>query len=230
MPYFPVDDDFSDHPKAIAAGNAAIGLWTRAGSWSKKHAQGGFVPDEKVRALGTRAQADRLVQVGLWDRVPGGYRFHDWEHVGDNADAPTEQQRADRKREQARDRMRRMRELRAAEAAARDAVTPPVTLYPYPYPYPQNNYLGQIQSGSDAAGVTDDAHTVSEPVDNLRVAVVLAQETGRDATPQQAHLVALTIMGRRGTPPAKPTAYVVGAIRRDPFPWQQYLDTGRLPS
>lgn len=29
MPWFRVDDDFALHPKAIAAGNAALGLWVR---------------------------------------------------------------------------------------------------------------------------------------------------------------------------------------------------------
>ena len=33
MPWFNVDDGFAFHRKAVRAGNAAIGLWTRAGSW-----------------------------------------------------------------------------------------------------------------------------------------------------------------------------------------------------
>lgn len=76
MPYFPVDDQMPFHPKIIAAGNAAVGVWTRAGAWSKGHATGGFVPTEIASILGTR-EANRLVEAGLWVEVDGGFRFED---------------------------------------------------------------------------------------------------------------------------------------------------------
>lgn len=78
MPWFPVDDGFAFHHKAVKAGNAAIGLWTRAGSWCSQQLTDGYVPDEIVPVLGTTAQARRLVRVGLWDEVDGGYQFHGW--------------------------------------------------------------------------------------------------------------------------------------------------------
>jgi hypothetical protein len=37
MPFFPVDDGLWGHPKADAAGDAALGLWTRAGSYCAKY-------------------------------------------------------------------------------------------------------------------------------------------------------------------------------------------------
>ena len=40
----------------------------------------GFVPDLIAGQLGTPAQAGRLVDVGLWDRLPTGYAFHEWDH------------------------------------------------------------------------------------------------------------------------------------------------------
>jgi hypothetical protein len=85
MPWFPVDDGFAFHHKAVRAGNAAIGLWTRAGSWCAQQLTDGYVPDDMVAVLGTPAQAERLVKAGLWHRdVRGGYQFHDWAAPGRN--------------------------------------------------------------------------------------------------------------------------------------------------
>ncbi|MFI9405299.1 hypothetical protein [Nocardia sp. NPDC052316] len=78
MPWFQVDDQLGFHPKAVAAGNAAMGLWVRAGSWSMQQLTEGFVPAAIVRGLGSAAQAKKLVESGLWMPVDGGYRFHDW--------------------------------------------------------------------------------------------------------------------------------------------------------
>lgn len=79
MPWFQVDDQLPVHKKVIAAGNAAMGLWVRAGSWSQQNLTGGFIPTQIVKALGTIGQAKSLVNAGLWDAVKGGYRFHDWD-------------------------------------------------------------------------------------------------------------------------------------------------------
>lgn len=78
MPWFRVDDNLAFHHKVVAAGNPAIGLWARAGSLCAQQLTDGFVPDHMVTALGTVAQANRLVAAGLWRRVEGGYRFHEW--------------------------------------------------------------------------------------------------------------------------------------------------------
>ena len=78
MPWFRVDDNLAFHHKVVAAGNAAMGLWVRAGSMCSAQLTDGFVPDHMVAALGGKAQAQRLVAVGLWCREDGGYRFHEW--------------------------------------------------------------------------------------------------------------------------------------------------------
>lgn len=79
MTWFKVDDKFAMHPKAMSAGNAALGLWVRAGSWSAAHLTDGLIPANLLAALGgSRATAERLVKVHLWDAEPGGYRFRDW--------------------------------------------------------------------------------------------------------------------------------------------------------
>lgn len=84
MPYFGVDDGFAFHRKVLKAGNAACGLWVRAGSWCNQQLTDGYVPEEMVGVLGTPSQAARLVKAGLWQEVDGGYQFHEWSEEGRN--------------------------------------------------------------------------------------------------------------------------------------------------
>lgn len=80
MPWFKVDDQLATHPKTVLAGNAAMGLWVRAGSWSAAHLTDGYVPASVVPMLGaTTRQAAQLVKAGFWHAEDDGYRFHDWD-------------------------------------------------------------------------------------------------------------------------------------------------------
>lgn len=79
---FQVDPDFYDHPKTLDASDAAVALWTRAGSYSTAKLLDGFVPDGAL-ALLSKTPADasaELVRRGLWKRVRGGFQFHEWDH------------------------------------------------------------------------------------------------------------------------------------------------------
>lgn len=89
MPYFGVDDDFPMHPKAIAAGNAAVGAWVRMGAHSIAHGMNGFISEKEARIFATPGQIKRLLQcvvteggVGLLEHAEQngvkGYIFHDW--------------------------------------------------------------------------------------------------------------------------------------------------------
>lgn len=78
MPWFKIDDNLAFHHKVVAAGNAAMGLWARAGSWCAQNLTDGFVPDHMLARLGTPSQVEKLVRVGLWNRVEGGIEFHQW--------------------------------------------------------------------------------------------------------------------------------------------------------
>lgn len=79
MAWGKIDDNFAFHPKVIEVGNDAIGLWTRALSYSCQQLTDGFIPHGIVTALGDSGDAaDRLVQVGLWLDADGGYQFHQW--------------------------------------------------------------------------------------------------------------------------------------------------------
>lgn len=82
MPWFKVDDNLAFHAKVIAAGNAAMGLWVRAGSWSAQQLTDGHIPAHMIASLGKPAEAKRLVDVRLWHEVEGGYEFHQWTDEG----------------------------------------------------------------------------------------------------------------------------------------------------
>ena len=79
MPWFAVDDQFAFHAKAVAAGNEALGMWVRAGSWCQQQGGTGVIPEEIVVALGGVELAEKLVRAGLWARTPSGFKFHEWD-------------------------------------------------------------------------------------------------------------------------------------------------------
>lgn len=101
MSWFKVDDMLAFNAKVVTAGNEAMGLWVRAGSWCAAQLKGGFVPDVMANAmrspLANRCDIDALVSAGLWHEVEGGYEFHDWDHYQPNAEQEREkrQKRSD---------------------------------------------------------------------------------------------------------------------------------------
>lgn len=114
MTWFKVDDSFAFHPKAMAAGNAALGLWVRAGSWAAQQLTDGRIPSGLLQTLGGKPRdARRLVDVGLWLEVDGGWLFHDWDEFQPS------RQVVQGKRADARERMKRVRaERRSREQPA----------------------------------------------------------------------------------------------------------------
>lgn len=79
MAWFKVDDALAFHVKVITAGNAAMGLWVRAGSWCAQQLTDGHVPANIVRTFGASSEdVQALCAVGLWHEVEDGYQFHDW--------------------------------------------------------------------------------------------------------------------------------------------------------
>jgi len=101
MPHFRVEDSLDSHPKAQRAGDEALGMWLRAGSWSMRYLTDGFIPDWWVRQQprGT-AKAKRLVEAGFWhpSEKDGekGWQFH--EFVGPGRQDSAERIRADREK------------------------------------------------------------------------------------------------------------------------------------
>lgn len=116
MPWFNVDDGFTFHVKCVKAGNAAVGLWTRAGAWSARHLTDGFIPKEIVATIGTPAQAARLVSSGLWAEADGGYLFHEWSEENRN---PTREKVLEKRRNEA-ERKAKQRERKSASSQVAD--------------------------------------------------------------------------------------------------------------
>lgn len=124
MPWFRIDDKAHSHPKLIKAGNAALGLWLRCGSYAAQHLTDGIVPGVVAELYGTKPQAAKLVKAGLWhehghccpdgcpDPKPGDYAFHDFLEDGRN----TSRARHEAERKNARDRQAKHREAQAAGA------------------------------------------------------------------------------------------------------------------
>lgn len=82
MVWFRVDDVLPFHARVIEAGNAAMGLWVRAGALSAGQLTDGFITAATARTLGSPREIKRLVEVGLWHDVEGGYQFHAWAEDG----------------------------------------------------------------------------------------------------------------------------------------------------
>ena len=51
MSWFKVDDQLAFNAKIVAAGNEAMGLWVRAGSWSAAQLTNGFIPEHMAIAM-----------------------------------------------------------------------------------------------------------------------------------------------------------------------------------
>lgn len=131
MPWFKVDDNLAMHAKAVEAGNAALGLWVRAGSWASQQLTDGFVPSWVVRTMGTPAQAKSLVRARLWREVDGGYSFWQWEDRQPTREAVEADRAAARERQRARRspnvRPNTRRDSHRDSGRSSDEVTPGVT-------------------------------------------------------------------------------------------------------
>ncbi|MFF7365653.1 hypothetical protein [Streptomyces sp. NPDC008125] len=93
MPFFVVDDGAHSHPKILRAGNAAVGLWSRIGSYVAQHLTDGHVPGEVAAMYGSAPQIRKLLAAGLWHDTahtcprcpavrPGDFYMHDYRESG----------------------------------------------------------------------------------------------------------------------------------------------------
>lgn len=124
MPWFVVDDNAHSHPKMIAAGNAALGLWLRCGAYAAQHLTDGIVPGVIAKMYGSKPQITRLVASGLWHEhghtcphpkcaqpAPGDYYIHDY-----LAPYNPSRDEVERKRERAAEKKRKQRSGQGSEA------------------------------------------------------------------------------------------------------------------
>lgn len=122
MTWVKMDDAFADHPKVMALGRdrmAGLGVWTAAACYCARFLTDGFVPTAVAQGFGHGRIVGKLVEVGLLDKVSGGYQLHDWLEYN----PPRTKVLADRKA--AKDRMHKGRssdEVQANGARTEDAV------------------------------------------------------------------------------------------------------------
>jgi hypothetical protein len=257
MPYFPVDDQAPFHPKFIAAGNAAIGLWTRAGAWCKGAASGGWLSHDAARTIGSPAEIKKLLKVGLWEHESRdgepGYVFHDWTHATGNGTAEEETERRDRERERNRIRQaeKRARDKAAREAAERErnGVTPPgsnassigpVTGTPSPSPTsgPDMTREPEVRPVATARLWTDEqipefvvAKAKRAGIGNLgRLGAMLATtvETIGPLSPNAAVILVESIIQRAKDEVRDTDAYVIRTLRRTPDEIRDLYDSQDL--
>jgi hypothetical protein len=82
MAWVRLDDGFTEHPKVVEAGPMAAWLYVCGLTYCARNLTDGVLPNAQItRLLPTRsvhALAQKLVDVGLWETTPGGFRVHDY--------------------------------------------------------------------------------------------------------------------------------------------------------
>ncbi len=239
LAWFPVDDEMSFHPKILAAGNAAVGVWARAGAWCKKYTTGGFVPVGIAHSFGAEECA-RLVAVGLWDEgtdplLGDGYQFHEWTKRAGNGTAEEEKARKEKERERWR------RQKNAQRNRPYSADTPGVHPRTLPAEPPSDSAYPQSQSQShdllltDLVGLGSNAReksTDEESIEQIeaskrtaesqrlnldRIRALATERCDRELGYGEALRLGVTIMSKAKRSVGNPSAYVARAFDE----WQE---------
>jgi hypothetical protein len=105
MAWVRIDDTWLNHPKVMHAravgGWTALGVWCGALTWANQQRSDGHVPTSWVVLNNAQADADVLVEAGLWVAVDDGFVFHDYsdyQPTRAEIEAKTEQRAAAGKR------------------------------------------------------------------------------------------------------------------------------------
>lgn len=159
MAWFKADDQLPFHPKVLAAGNAAMGLWIRAGTWSSSQLTDGFIPTAIASAMANECDADALVDANLWDRVNGGYQFHDWADFQPSAEEERAKREA-RKRAGRKGAAARWGDKSNGKSHSRPHDTPDGKTMPRSRPRP--NHSSTKSEGANRARALPDDWTPSE--------------------------------------------------------------------
>lgn len=144
MPWIRLDDQFPDHPKTVAAGPMAAWLFVCGIGYCNRLLTDGVIPTGQVRKLAdvdnAMELAARLVEVGLWEAVEGGYRVHDFLDYQPSAEQVKAERVGNAQRQQEwRERQKDKRNGVSNAVTAPVSNAPrngPVTAPPYPIPYP----------------------------------------------------------------------------------------------
>lgn len=109
-----LDDGFHENPKVLNAGNEAVGAFCRCLSYCARHLTDGYVPAAKLKEIaGRKSVVDTLVNEKLVERLDNGY----W--IPRYLDFNMESEKARKEREEARERMAKLRAERRAALEAK---------------------------------------------------------------------------------------------------------------
>ena len=233
MTWFKVDDALAMHPKAFAAGNAALGLWVRAGSWSAQQLTDGFIPREVIPALGGDWDtAVALIRAKLWHEADGGYQFHDW------ADYQPTREQVLAERAAAAERKRKSR-ARSQGESHRDSQRPDGGSHSSPsrpVPTPTTGYVSESSNVPERARNDENDEEAARRdslcrstlasgfgIDPDRLIAHIAQRTNRTVDAAGAMRVA-TMLLDKGKDVKKPQSYVLRSITESWAEVQQFID------
>lgn len=105
MAWVRIDDNVPTHRKHLKAGPSACWLWVCAIAYSQRQLTDGFIPHEALALLGVAKGysplADKLVEVGLFERRDDGYQVHDYHDHNAHSD-DVKRERAERSEMRAR--------------------------------------------------------------------------------------------------------------------------------
>lgn len=119
MSWVRIHDGAMNHPKILEVFNPRdpFGLWVWGLAYVQLHLTDGFIPEKALAVYRVKSTVDRLVTVGLWDRVDAGYVVHDYLHWNDSKMTITQ------KRLEAKDRMKNVRDRTRRERSVSERLT-----------------------------------------------------------------------------------------------------------
>jgi hypothetical protein len=101
MSWVKVDDQMPRHPKLLGLGRDRLmcqGVWLDGMCYASAYLTDGFVPAAALER-GCDRYAERLVKAGLWDKVEGGYRVHDYHDYQPTREQVTEARKRNAERQ-----------------------------------------------------------------------------------------------------------------------------------
>lgn len=160
MTWVRMDDHYPSHPKVLEVGPLAAWLNVCAWGYTARYSTDGFIPERQVPLLADVPSplelAGRLVEVGLWERVNGGYAVHDYLDYNPSAKEVKARRLAGAKRQA---------EWRASHGAS-NGVTDASVFAPLPPPLSPSQVPSPPPTPAAAAEMPEDLikHMVQRPI------------------------------------------------------------------
>lgn len=110
MTWVKIDDNFPDHPRVVGLCDSAFRTHIAALCYAARYLTDGHIPSSALRSIGPRKASAELEAAGLWTRTDHGWVIRDFLDYNPSRDE------VEGKREAARKRVARAREVRANNA------------------------------------------------------------------------------------------------------------------